>query len=99
MKYSERMERLLDMYPEYRVVADELFEEGRVEGFEEGLEEVRAELRAQGSKEMKAEIARKLYQYGIDPEIIEKCTGFNNEKLLQFAKEQKTKEQFRQSKR
>lgn len=79
MKYSERMERLLDMYPEYRVVADEIFEEGR--------------------QENNGEVALKLRKYGVDPEIIERCTGFTNEKLLQFAKEQKTKEQFRQSKR
>lgn len=86
MKYSERIERLLDMYPEYRVVADEIIEEGR----EEGFEEVRAKLRAQGSKEMKA-IARKLYQYGVDPEIIEKCTGLDAENLDKLAKEQEQK--------
>ena len=57
MKYSERMERLLDMYPEYRVVADEIFEEGR--------------------QENNGEVALKLRKYGVDPEIIEKCTGFN----------------------
>lgn len=68
MKYSERMERLLDMYPEYRVVADELFEEGR--------------------QENNGEVALKLRKYGVDPEIIERCTGLDAEKLDKLAKEQ-----------
>ena len=68
MKYSERTERLLDMYPEYRVVADELREEGR--------------------QENNGEVALKLRRYGVDPEIIERCTGLDAENLDKLAKEQ-----------
>lgn len=71
MKYSERIERLLDMYPEYRVVADEILEEGR--------------------QESKGEVALMLRRYGVDPEIIERCTGLDAENIDKLAKDQEQK--------
>lgn len=53
------MGRLLDLHPQYRVIADEIREEGRKEG----------------RAEAKARIALKMYRSGIDAKMIEKCTG------------------------
>ena len=65
--------------PEYEVVADELREEGREEGFEEGRQE------------SKGEVALMMRRYGVDPEIIERCTGLDAENLDKLAKEQEQK--------
>lgn len=61
--------------PEYEVVADELREEGRIEGREEA----------------RTEAALMLRKCGIDPLIIEKCTGVDAENLDKLAKEQEQK--------
>ena len=72
------MGRLLDLHPQYRVIADEIREEGRKEGRKEGREEGRKEGRAAA----KAEIALKMYRSGIDVKVIEKCTGLDRRDLL-----------------
>ncbi len=69
--------------PEYEVVADELREEGRVIGREEG--------RIEGREEARTEAALMLRKCGIDPLIIEKCTGVDAENLDKLAKEQEQK--------
>lgn len=61
--------------PEYEVVADELREEGRVIGREEA----------------RTEAALMMRRYGVDPEIIERCTGLDAENLDKLAKEQEQK--------
>ena len=73
--------------PEYEVVADELREEGRVIGREEG----RIEGRVEGRQESKGEVALMMRRYGVDPEIIERCTGLDAENLDKLAKEQEQK--------
>ena len=65
--------------PEYEVVADELREEGRVIGREEGRQE------------SKGEVALMMRRYGVDPEIIERCTGLDAENIDKLAKEQEQK--------
>ena len=42
-------------------------------------------------EESKGEVALKLRKYGVDPEIIERCTGLDAEKLDKLAKEQEQK--------
>lgn len=64
------MGRLLDLHPQYRVIADEIREEGRKEG------------RKEGRAEAKAKIALKMYRSGIDAKVIEKCTGLDRQDLL-----------------
>lgn len=69
------MGRLLDLHPQYRVIADEIREEGRKEG------------RKEGRAEAKAKIALKMYRSGIDVKVIEKCTGVNRQDLLYLVEE------------
>ena len=64
-------ERLIEYYKKLR-------EEGQQEGRLEGRLEGRQEGRLEGIKET----ARRLLAKGIDPEIVEQCTGFKPEDVL-----------------